>query len=60
MSPKVFSKPEAILTIQLRYKERDSAGKMVFKKSKGITVFNITLEDAHALILKCLERSGSQ
>ena len=55
-TPVVFTKPDNILSIQLRYKERDKDGRLVFKgTSREITVSGISLDDAYERVLKALK-----
>jgi len=53
--PNAFrSKPNQVISIQIRLKERDTSGKLIFKDSKGITATGITLEETYKRILKML------
>jgi len=53
-TPVVHLKKQNLVSIQLRYKERDNAGRLVFTRSKGITVTGITLEDAYDRIIEAI------
>ena len=54
--PYVFTKPEAIINVQLRYKERDPEGRLQFKASKTLTATGITLEEAYDRIVEALQK----
>ena len=56
----VLSKPDSIVLVQLRAKKRNAAGRLEPAGSKAFSVTDIEIDELHALILKCLERSGSQ
>jgi len=51
----VHTKPDSILSIQIRYRARDAGGKLGFKGSKAITVSGIGLQEAYDRILKALK-----
>jgi hypothetical protein len=45
-------RPDSLLSIQLRFKERNEGGKLTFKGSRALTVSGITLDEAYERILK--------
>jgi len=53
----LLNKPASIINIQLRYKERDADGRLVFKGSKHLTAQDISLEDLATRIYRALERT---
>ena len=56
MSPSVFSKPQEIVNVQLRHKQRDKDGKLVSKGQKAFSVQNIGLQELFDLLMKALEK----
>jgi len=55
-SPFVFTKPNSLVYVQLRFSERDTHGKLKTKASKNLTIYNITLEEAYQRILEALQK----
>ena len=54
--PFVFTKPDSLVHIQLRYKVRDENGKLQFKDSKNVTAYNVKLEEAYERIIEALQK----
>lgn len=55
-SPFVFTKPNSLVYVQLRFSERDTHGKLKTKASKNLTIYNITLDEAYQRILEALQK----
>ena len=56
MAPRVFEKPQSIVNVQLRYKERDKDGKLVSKGQKAFSVVNVTLDQLYQRLMEALGR----
>ena len=50
----VDRRPQSSVVIQMHYKERTRDGYLTQKKSRSITVHNLTLDQVHDRILKAL------
>jgi hypothetical protein len=53
--PVIVERPQESVIIQLHYKQRSSNGRLTEKKSRSITVQNMTLDEVYERILRALK-----
>jgi hypothetical protein len=53
--PVIIERPHESVIIQLHYKQRSSNGRLTEKKSRSVTVQNMTLDEVYERILRALK-----